>query len=454
MPTASETLASFAAALRFETLPREVVAAAKRHLLDALGVALGAAGYGAGAQAVEMVRSWAGAREASVIGQDFQATTAGAALANGVLAHALDFDDTHPESVVHPSAFVMPSALAVAEETEASGRELLAAAVAGYEVATRIGAAAPGRFHARGLHPTGLCGPFGAAAVAGRLWGLGPGKIAQALGIAGSQSSGVFAYLADGSETKRLHAGWAAHGGVVAADLARRGFTGPRSVLEGPHGFFDAFLAGERADLARVTRGLGSEWETARIALKPYPACHFLHAPMDAVARCGVRWGDVEEIVCMLPAPTVGIVCEPRDLKVHPESTYAAQFSLPFAVASALVGGRAGLDLFGDEARADRRVLSIAGRVRYEVDPTLPFPRTFGARLVVLTRGGRTIEVEELTNRGHPDRPLSDEELVEKFLGNAARRVDSGTAEKLVETVLRLDELDSVRELAGLAQAS
>jgi 2-methylcitrate dehydratase PrpD len=140
-------------------------------------------------------------------------------------------------------------------------------------------------------------------------------------------------------------------------------------------------------------------------------------------------------------------------VEAPPDGTYAAQFSLPFAVASALVGGRQGLDLFGDAARADRRILTLAERVRDEVDPALPFPLSFGGRLVVLTRGGRAVEVEELVNRGHPDRPLSDDEVVEKFLGCATRRLDSGTAEKLVETLMRLDELDSVRELAGLAQA-
>src|SRR5947207_2022824 len=225
MGTASQQLAEFVAGLRFDGLPPDVVAAARRHMLDAVGVALAASALGAGAPVIEMTRSWAGAREASVIGYDFGAPAPWAALANGTLTHALDFDDTHVESVVHPSAFVVPAAMAVGEEIGASGRDIVTAAVAGYEVATRIGAAAPGRFHVRGQHTTGLCGTFGAAAVAGRLWGLTPDEIAQAFGIAGSQSSGLFAYLSDGSETKRLHAGWAAHGGIVAADLARRGST-------------------------------------------------------------------------------------------------------------------------------------------------------------------------------------------------------------------------------------
>lgn len=452
MATAAQRLAELVAGLRFGELPAEAVRAAKRHLIDALGVALAAADTGAGAQVVLTVRSWAGAREATVLGHDFRAPAAWAALANGTLAHALDFDDTHMESIVHPSAFVLPAALAVAQETGAGGRDLLVAAIAGYEVATRIGAAAPGRFHPRGLHPTGLCGPFGAAVAAGKLWELSETELARALGIAGSQSSGLFAYVSDGSETKRLHAGWAAHAGVVAADLARRGFTGPLSIFEGPNGFFDGFIAGERPDLDRLVRGLGSEWEVTRIAIKPYPCCHFLHAAMDAAAGSGVAPEHVDRVECAIPPATVGIVAEPRGPRLAPATTYAAQFSLPFAVASAMTGGREALDLFGQEARSDRAVLGLAERVWHIPDDTLPFPRAYGARVRIETRGGREIVLEELTNRGHPDRPLSDEELAGKFLANAGRRLEPPAAEKLLEAMWRLEELDSVEELADLAQ--
>ena len=453
MGTASQQMAEFVAGLRFDDLPPDVIAAARRHMLDSVGVALAASALGAGAPVIEMTRSWAGAREASVIGYDFGAPAPWAALANGTLTHALDFDDTHVESVVHPSAFVVPAAMAVGEEIGASGRDIVTAAVAGYEVATRIGAAAPGRFHVRGQHTTGLCGTFGAAAVAGRLWGLTPDEIAQAFGIAGSQSSGLFAYLSDGSETKRLHAGWAAHGGIVAADLARRGFTGPSTIFEGPHGLFDAFLAGEEPDRARLVRGLGTEWETTRIAIKPYPACHFVHAFMDAGIEAGVKWADIEEIVCSIAPPAIGIVAEPRAPRLHPATTYQAQFSLPFAVASAIVGGRDALEYFGEDARADRRVLTLAERVHHEPDTTLPFPKTYGGRLRVNTRGGRTIEVEELVNRGHPDRPLSDEELAAKFLKNARMRLETRAARRALTKLQRIDQIDKIENLTSALQA-
>ena len=404
--TAAGTLAEFAAGLRFESIPPPVVHAAKRQVLDTIGVSLAASAIGAASPVVEAVRAWAGAREASVIGHDFGAPAPHAALANGTLAHALDFDDTHVSSVVHASAFVGPAALAVAEECGAGGDGFLAACVAGYEVATRIGAAAPGRFHARGLHPTGICGPFGAATTAGVLWGLGTAELTSALGIAGSQSSGLLASSAGGAEP------------------------------------------------ARLCRGLGAEGETARIAIKPYPACHFLHAFMDAAARLGVRAGDVEEITCHVAAPIVPVVCEPVAGRASPASTYAAQFSLPFAVASAIVGGREGLELFGAEARADKRVLGLAERVRYVVDDAHPFPDAYGGRITVHLRDGRVREGEEPVNRGHPDRPLSDDEVVAKFVSNARRRLDAGAVQKIVDTVWRLEEVDTVEELAALAQVS
>ena len=452
-PGAAQGIANFAAALSPSVLPDEVCRAVKRHVLDAIGVALAASGMGAVGPVVDAVKAWGGTREAAVIGSDAVVPASSAALANGALVHALDFDDTHIESVVHPSSVVVPAALAVAQEAGSSGREILTACTIGYEVAARIGAAAPGRFHARGLHPTGLVGPFVAAVVAGRLWGLDADEIANALGIAGSQSSGLFAALDDGTETKRLHPGWAAHAGVIAADLARRGFTGPRGVFESRNGFFPAFLAGERPDLSRLLRGLGYEWESTRIAIKPYPACHFVHAYMDAARRTRAKAGDIEEVVCAVASPTVGIVCEPRAEKTAPSSAYSARFSLPFAVASALVGGRDAIGLFDEEARTDRRVLALAERVRYEIDDTLPFPKTYGGRLTILWRDGRERTIEEPVNRGHPDRPLADDDVAAKFVSNARRRLDEAAADKLAVTLDHLEQLDTIDDVVALVQA-
>ncbi|HEX9712797.1 MAG TPA: MmgE/PrpD family protein [Actinomycetota bacterium] len=447
MGSISQTLAGSVAGLRYDDLPRDVVTAAKRHLLDAVGVAVAAADTGVCDPIIEMIRSWSGAREASVLGYDLGAPAPMAALANGALAHALEYDDTHVASVVSPSAVIMPAAFAVAEEAGTDGRALLTAAVAGYEVAARIGGAAPGRFQARGLHTTGVAGPFAAAATAARLWGLSADETAAAFGLAGDRSGGTLASLGQGGEAEPMHTAWAAHDGVLAADLARRGVAGATTIFEGPRGLFDALLAGEESDLEHLTEGLGERWETTRIALKPYPACHFLHAHMDAAARLKLKWADIEEIICSLPPAAVDIVAEPRAARLHPSSLHAAQFSLPFAVAAVVVGGREGVELFGDEARADRRVLSLAERVVGVPDPTLPFPHAYGGRLTVHTRSGRTLTIDEEINRGHPDRPLSEQELADKFVANVKGRFGVKTARKLLTRLRCLDEVRDVEQL-------
>lgn len=449
MGSASQTLADFVAALRLRDIPATVVDAARRQILDCTGVGLAAAGISACGPVVEMARSWGGAREAGVIGHDFGAPAALAALANGSLMRALDFDDTHLESLVHASSVVVPAALAVGQETGSSGADVLAAVVAGTEVCARIGAAAPGRFHAHGLDATSIAGPFGAAAAAGVVWGLSPEEITSAFGICASQSSGLLAYLDDGSQTMALHAGWAASAGVVAADLARRGMIGPTNALDGPNGIYGALLRNEEPDRERLVRGLGSAWETNRVAIKPYAASHFVHAFMDAAIRAGVKWGDIEEVECLVAPAVIDIVCEPRAPRLHPESATTARASLPFAVATAIVGGRMGLDLFGDEARADRRILTLAERIRHVPDPTLPFPASFGGRLRIHTRAGRTIEIDEEINRGHPDRPLSDEEVREKFLTNARVRLDARGARRALDQVRALDTLRAIDDLAA-----
>lgn len=449
----AQGLANFAAALSSSAVPEPVRRAVKRHVLDSLGVALAAAGTGAAAAIVDAVKAWGGTREAGVIGAEAAVPAPAAALANGALIHGLDFDDTHVGSVVHVSSVVVPAAFAVAQEAGATGGDLVTACAIGYEVAARIGGAAPGRFHARGLHATGLVGPFAAAVAAGRLWGLDANGLADALGVAGSQASGLFAAVEGGTEAARFHPGWASHAGVVAADLARRGFTGPHGVLDGRNGFFAAFLAGETVDTGGVQRGLGFEWETTRIAIKPYAAAHFVHAYMDMARASGVRAGDVEEVVCFVPPAIVGIVCEPRSAKIAPRTAFGAKSSLPFAVATALVGGRDGLELFDEDARTDSRVLTLTERVRYVADETLPFPRTYGGRLTIIRRDGRERTLEELVNRGHPDRPLSDDEVRAKFIANARKRVDDATAEKIAIKVDQLDTLESIDELVELLQS-
>ncbi len=319
MQGAAYGLAAFVAGLAFEELPADVVAAAKLHALDTLGCGLAARTLGEVEWVVAATAEGGNRGPASGIGMSVGLPAADAALVNGTLCHALDFDDTHPASVVHVSAAIVPTALAVAESLGRSGREMICALVAGNETSIRLGMAAGGRFHARGFHPTGICGVFGATAAAARLAGLGVDQTVHALGLAGSMAGGLLEFLADGSQTKPLHPGWAAHAGITAARLAAHGATGPASVLEGRRGLFAAYLHGEHADIEGQLEDLGVRWETPNIAFKPYPACHYIHAPVDALAALigeqHLSAEDVVSIVAFSDEIGVALVLNPLDDK-------------------------------------------------------------------------------------------------------------------------------------------
>jgi 2-methylcitrate dehydratase PrpD len=456
--TTSEALAEFAAGLRHEDVPPAAVAAAKRHLLDVLGVALASASMPFARMVLDATTQLGGRGGAAVIGFPDRLPPAWAALLNGALAHGIDYDDTHEEGVVHVSCSVAPAALAAAEAGDVSGPRFLTALVLGMETAVRLGLAAPGRFHDRGFHPTGVCGAFAATLVAGVLADLPAPRLVDALGLSGSMAAGLMEFLTDGSWSKRIHSGWAAHGGVVAARLAATGFSGPRAVLDGRFGFYRSHLGDGGYDLDVVTRDLGRRWHMRDIALKPYPACHMTHAFIDCAAglrtEAGVTPAAIAALQCFIHPREMPIVCEPRAAKLVPQTDYDAKFSLPYTVACMLVRGHVDLDDFTPTAIADRTVLALAQRVECVPDPQADYPRTFPGRLRMTLRDGRVLERDEPLNRGSAERPLSDDDVAAKFRRNAACTLPAGQIEALATAVDRLDSAPSVRQLATALRPS
>lgn len=451
--TPLETLAAFVAETRAEHLPPAVGASVKDRILDVVGLCLGATPLATSDQALAVARAWGGPPVASVIGQATRLPPTGAAFVNGVLAHSLDFDDTHLPSVLHPSASIVPGLLAVAEETGAGWHDLLPAAAASYEVCIRTGMAAYDRtlgnsvFFERGWHATSICGTLAVAAGAARLYGLDAAGIGHAIAIAASMSAGLIEANRSGGSVKRMHCGWAAHAGIVAAQLARAGFTGPRTVLEGRFGFYQAFCGGTfNAD--EITRDLGGAWCVPDIFYKPYPANHFTHAGIDAALRVRRQIPSVEDIVDIelaVATPTLRTIAEPREAKIRPQSGYHAQFSGPFTVAAALLGGGGlglWLDDFTDEHARDPRYLALAEKVRCVASAECDaiFPNQFPAVLTVTLADGRVIVEKVLANRGGPGNPLSREELVTKFLANAGRVLETGEARRVADAILTLEE--------------
>lgn len=452
--TCAGTLAAFARELRFDDIPPDVVSKAKQHLLDALGIAIASSAYPFGEAVAATARRWGGQAESTLVAFGDRLPAPSAAMVNGTLIHSLDYDDTHMGSIVHVSAPTVPAALAVGEARGASGREVLAALIASYEATIRIGLAAPGRFHDRGFHATPIAGVFGAALAAGRLLGLSEQQLTWALGIAGSQATGLQEFINDGTWVKRFHPGWAAHGGVVAAELASNGFTAPARVLEGRYGLYNVLLGPDKFDQATITAGLGSVWHTREITFKPYPCCHLLHAFIDAAIAAKregkVRVEEIERIECRIPATPQHLLCEPLDAKYAPLTTYQAMFSLPYAVAVALLDERAGLRQFSEQRIREPQVLELARRVVWTDDPESLYPRYFSGYVKIQTRDGRTVEHRESYNRGCPENPLAYEDLVSKFRDNAEPVLGAQKADAVVRLV---EQLDTLPDLSALAKA-
>jgi 2-methylcitrate dehydratase PrpD len=386
----------------------------------------------------------------TVLGTSRTASAPLAILANGALAHGLDFDDTHAPSITHASAVVLPTVLALAEMLGLDGRAVITAAVAGYEAITRIGMGASGAFHDRGWHATAVCGPFAAALAAGRCAGLDEAQLSSALGIAGSCASGVMEFLEDGSAVKRLHPGWAGHAGAVAATLAGGGFTGPATIFEGRFGLYATFL-GKAPDLEPFET-LGRRWETLEVAFKPYPCCHYNHAYLDGALELrsthAIDVAAIDSIECGVPAGEVPIVCEPASSKARPRTTYEAQFSLPFSVAAALLDGHVGVDTYRTARLSDPRLLGLAARVRYTIDRESRFPAVFPGRVCVRLTDGRVLEA-----RVDGARPPRRQAIVEKFRAHAGRALPPPRVAALEQAVLELERAPSVAAVVALCRA-
>jgi 2-methylcitrate dehydratase PrpD len=391
-----------------------------------------------------------------VIGSPDGRAPAAAALANGMLCHGLDFDDTHADSICHVGVVLSPAALAVAEARGAAGRELVVALVAGGEITTRIGAAAVPGYMVRGFHPTSVCGVFGATVAAARLLGLPAAEIASALGIAGSMSSGLFAYLGDGAATKPVHAGWAAHGGIVAAELAHAGGEGPTGVFEDRFGFFAAYYGLDASAVA--INDLGRRYETPRIAFKPYPACHFIHSCLDAAAELvrtqPLTAAEIERITVAVPDPGVPLVLEPLAAKRDPRTEYDAKFSLPYSIAALVVHGRVGVETYTEQAIRDPAVLELAARVEHVQRDFPTYPRSFPGWVRIETRAGTVLELELPHQRGGPENPMGEGEVVAKFRENAALALGADDVRELEHALLALEEQDDLAAcLAPLRRA-
>ena len=436
-------------------VPDHVAHAARLHLIDALGVAMAASASGPVRGVVSLADRCAG--PSTVLGTARTTSPAVAALINGSLMHSLEYDDTHTASVVHGSSVLASTALAVAEETSAAGCDLIDAFAVGWEFLIRIGMASPGGLQAQGFQVTAAGGAFAAAALSGLLHGDDSETLADAVGIAGSQAGGTFAFLAGGDTVKAVQAGWAAHSGVMAEQLARAGVTGPRHVFDGPYGFYRLYARDEDAAQRMLSScaDLGEVWHLPDAAFKLLPCCHYLHPFVEAlqeVLHSGVSSSDIVSVHCEVPEEVVAIIAEPWADRQEPSTAQDARWSLPYVLGYVLRHGRVDAAAFlGD---VDDDVVNAARTVAYTPWKASGFPGRFPARLRVRLRDGSERQVEVSDVLGGSGRPVGDEVVLEKArLNLRAGGLSQADVDEVVAAI-RDPEIELLRVVTALRSNS
>ena len=419
-PSVAETLTGDALALKAKDLPAKVRTACEDLLLDVGGLCVAARRKD---YVLSIKKSLDRGGKCTAIGHAGSLRAEDAALLNGTAAHGEDFDDTFEGGPVHSGAVVVPAVLAACEQFGRSGRDALLGIATGVEALCRLSLVAPKKIHKAGFHPTAVLGVFGSALGVSKSLGLNQKQTVNALGIAGSMAGGIIEYLAEGAWTKRLHAGWAAQSGIRAARLAREGFTGPRTVFEGTHGLFFAFAHDLNSQYEKLTTKFGKTWVMTGLTFKPYATGTMNQPYIDCalrLAKKGFAAEEVAEVLCDTAEGYVHRLWEPLAAKQRPANDYAAKFSTPFNVAVAFVTGGAGFEAFSERTVRDERILGLAGKVRYRVDPDNPYPTSYTGHVKMTLKDGRVFEERQPHIRGGAHEPLSRAELEQKFRGNAA----------------------------------
>ncbi|MBI3043402.1 MAG: MmgE/PrpD family protein [Betaproteobacteria bacterium] len=448
---ATAQFGEWASSLRFESIPKEVIDHTKLCLLDGLGCALYGSTQPWGRIAVNAAIELSSGGRATLWGHNATAGVGDAALVNGTATHGFEIDDIHVRSLMHPGAVTIPAALALAETRGRSGRQLLTAIVAGYEIGLRTGICAGIPHCMRGFHPTGTAGSPGAAAAAANLLELTPEQSTHAIAIAATQAAGLYSAVRTGAMTKRMHAGRAAQSGVIAAIMAERGFTGSPDALEASYGGFMSTLS-EGQDLMPFVASLGKEWETAQTGFKAYAACASAHTiidALDAMMKRGLTRDNLEHLTIGMSKIGVNNV----GWEYRPTSVVGAQMNGYFTAAVKLHDGEAFIDQYSEERIADGAVLGLIPKIEIRHDPELD---AGGAAMRHAVKAharlldGRTWEQYVEQRRGSPHHPLSRTELETKFRRTAASALERSAVERLLSAVFDLDSHNDLRTLTAL----
>jgi len=448
---ATAELGSFAAGLRFDDLPDATVAQLKRSILDTLGCGLHGSSLEWCRSMQSLVQADRSFGAASAWGTTFMASRTQAAWLNATAAHSFEFDDVHMGGMIHPGALTLSSSLAVGQSSSASGRDLLTSMAAGCEVAARVGRAVGTPHFLLGFHPQGTVGVFAAAAAAARTMGCNAMATQHALAIGASHSSGLMG-AQRGAMSKRLHSGHAAQSGVQAALLAATGFTGMADALEAQYGGFCSTLGGGDVNLGLLTAGLGTTWESEQVAFKPYPSCAAALSSIEATRLLRLQHDLDSSKIQTVRVTTSHHAHVHSGWAYEPEGVTAAQMSIVYGVARMLLDGRLDAASFEDAAIASPDVVAFCQRIEVVADRRIddlgPEHRYQASVEVVTTDSVFRIEVDD--RPGNISNPLRDDDLRDKFLAQAVKRIGENAARDVVDIVSSIEDVEDVNQLASL----
>ncbi|MBE0478102.1 MmgE/PrpD family protein [Candidatus Aerophobetes bacterium] len=442
MSKVTQTLADFVVKTGYLQLTPDTVEKAKQCFLDWLGSALAGSIEDAARIMVSLIDEEGGVEEATVINHSRKNSCLNAALANAAMSHILELDDTHHGAAYHPAAAVIPSALAACQKEKTDGKTFLTSLILGYDASIRIGEAV-GPSHYKLWHTTATCGNFGSCVAAGKVFKLNKDQMINALGNAGTQAGGLWEFLIDGAMSKQLHPAKAAQNGLLAALLARKGFTGARKILEGEKGF--CRVTSENCHFGKITKNLGKDYKIMEVSFKPYASCRHTHSAIDGakqlITNHELNYKQIAHIT--LSTYTTALNIAGGEKSFSPQTAYQAKFSLPFCVALALKYGKVSLDEFSEEKLKDKDIKELMQITRLKVDEKLDarYPEKWPCILEISTRDGKKYRASVDYPRGSPQNPLSQEELEEKFKELAGKVLSPARIETLLKKVRSLEQI-------------
>ena len=449
----SQKIAMFYTEADAGVIPQRVIDHTKNIIVDWAGCGIG----GANVDSTKMVK-------AVLLSQPGDCTVfcgektsmENAAFINGSASHALEMDDASYDAGGHPAVVILPAAMAVAETVGATGLDFLLSVVWGYDMMTRVGRGiVPDNSFERGWHPTAICGIFGATAAAAWLLKLDAVQTANAFGIAGGFASGNLECYADGSLTKRLNPANAAMSAIIAARLASAGYTGPKWVFEGRHGFFRSYTDNPTPE--RMLENLDySEYPVEIAAFKPYACCRYNHAPIDSILELmsgnNLNPADIEKIVIDTCSMAIRAVVEPREVKYDPPNEVGAQFSLPYTAACAAMFGDVSVAQFSAEKLADKGIRDFSRKIEMVHTGSMDqyLPSIFAAEVTITTKDGGEYKTLTKYSKGDPENPMTTEELRSKFMSLCELTITADSARKIYETIMNVDKLPAITDLTRL----